>query len=148
MSSDPRFAAISPAGMEMIKAVLKSAGYDATLLSGDERQYNTAAFLVMRLFLEGETSADALAAHLKRRLGKASSPNRSYQSRPVLEVIRGIPRNTMYILSFFMRARDRSIGADEQSWENEGGALGNPVGRPLIVRSRSSQKGAAGMTDH
>ena len=113
MSSHPSFAAISPEEMEMIQSVLKSAGYNATLLGNDQRQFNTAAFLVMRLFLAGETSADALAAQLKRRLGNADSLNQSYQSRPVLETIRSVPRNTIYVLSFFRKASGQSIGANE-----------------------------------
>ena len=113
MSSHPSFAAISSKEMEMIQSVLKSAGYNATLLGNDQRQFNTAAFLVMRLFLAGETSADALAAQLKRRLGNADSLNQSYQSRPVLETIRSVPRNTIYVLSFFRKASGRSIGANE-----------------------------------
>lgn len=88
MSSHADFAAISPEEMKMIQSVLKSAGYSAALLQNDQRQYNTAAFLVMRLFLAGETSADALAGQLKRRLGSAQSLDRSYQSPPVLQVLK------------------------------------------------------------
>ncbi len=79
MSSHPSFAAISPDEMEIIQSVLKGAGYSATVLGDDQRQFNTAAFLVMKLFLAGETSADALAAQLKLRLGRASSYKPSYQ---------------------------------------------------------------------
>ncbi|MDO3445589.1 hypothetical protein [Agrobacterium sp. V1] len=108
MSSRPSLSAISPEEMEMIQSVLKSAGYNATLLGNDQRQFNTAAFLVMRLFLAGETSADALTAQLKRRLGNAASLDHSCQSTPVL-VIKSVPRNTIYVLNFFRKPRDRSI---------------------------------------
>ncbi|SDB74428.1 hypothetical protein SAMN03159422_05271 [Agrobacterium fabrum] len=91
MSSHPSFAAISPDEMEMIQWVLKSAGYNAALLHNDQRQYNTAAFLVMRLFLAGETSADALAGQLRHRLGRAHSLDRSYQSPPVIDVLKTVP---------------------------------------------------------
>lgn len=109
MSSHPSLVAISPEEMEMIQSVLKRAGYNATLLGNDQRQFNTAAFLVMRLFLAGETSGDALAAQLKRRLGNADSLKQSYQSRPVVEAVRSVPRNTIYVLNFFRKARDRSL---------------------------------------
>lgn len=108
MSSHADFAAISPEEMKMIQSVLKSAGYSAALLQNDQRQYNTAAFLVMRLFFAGETSADALAGQLKRRLGSAHSLDRSYQSPPVLQVLKSLPRNTIYVLSFFRKPGDRS----------------------------------------
>ncbi|WP_236778579.1 hypothetical protein [Agrobacterium tumefaciens] len=93
----------------MIQSVLERAGYNATLLGNDQRQFNTAAFLVMRLFLAGETSAEALAAQLKCRLGNAEPLKQSHQSRPILEAIRRVPRNTIYVLNFFRKARDRSI---------------------------------------
>lgn len=116
MSSRPSFAAISPEEMEMIQSVLKSAGYNAALLGKDQRQFNTAAFLVMRLYLAGETSADALGAQLRRRLGNAGSLNHSHPLRhgPVLEVMRSVPRNTIYVLSFFRRTGGRSIEVDER----------------------------------
>jgi len=114
LSSQPSLTAISPEEMEMIQAVLKSAGYNAALLDKDQRQFNTAAFLVMRLFLAGEKSPDALAAQLKRRLGDAGSPGHFRQSpKNVLEVVKSVPRNTIYVLNFFRRPRGRSI--DEQS---------------------------------
>ncbi|WP_280171493.1 hypothetical protein [Agrobacterium pusense] len=123
MSSHPSLAAISPEEMEMIQSVLQRAGYNATLLGNDQRQFNAAAFLVMRLFLAGETSADALAAQLKCRLGNADSPEQLHQSRPVLEAIRSVPRNTIYVLNFFRKARHQSIEIDEQSGKNESGEL-------------------------
>lgn len=119
MSSHPSLAAISPEEMEMIQSVLQRAGYNATLLGNDQRQFNAAALLVMRLFLAGETSADALAAQLKCRFGNADSPKQLHQSRPVLEAIRSVPRNTIYVLNFFRKARHQSIEIDEQSGKNE-----------------------------
>ncbi|MDR6590110.1 hypothetical protein [Agrobacterium tumefaciens] len=109
MSSHPSFAAISPDEMEMIQSVLKSAGYNATVLGNDQRQFNTAAFLVMKLFLAGATSADALAARLKRRLGNADSLGHFRQSPPVLAVVKSVPRNAIYVLNFFRKPGDRSI---------------------------------------
>ena len=106
MSSHTGFAAISPEEMKMIQSVLSSAGYSAALLHSDRRQYNTAAFLVMRLFLAGETSADALAGQLKRRLGNAL--DQSCQPPSLPDVIKSVPRNTIYVLNFFRKPRDRS----------------------------------------
>ena len=119
MSSHPSLAAISPEEMEMIQSVLQRAGYNATLLGNDQRQFNMAAILVMRLFLAGETSADALAAQLKCRFGNADSPKQFHQSRPVVQAIRSVPRNTIYVLNFFRKARHQSIVIDEQSGKNE-----------------------------
>ncbi|CUX46340.1 MULTISPECIES: hypothetical protein [Agrobacterium] len=130
MSSDSNFSGISPEEMEIIQSVLKSAGYNAALLGDDQRQFNTAAFLVMRLFLAGEKSADALAAQLKRRLGRASLHRPSYQSALAPYAIRGLPRNMRYVLRISRKVPTRSIEADEQSWENEGGAVRRPLGHP------------------
>ncbi|MGN7714071.1 hypothetical protein [Agrobacterium radiobacter] len=148
MSSHPSFAAISPDEMEMIQAVLKSAGYNATVLGNDPRQFNTAAFLVMKLYLAGETSANALAAQLKLRLGSASSRKPSYQSPLAPYAIRGLPRNMRYVLRFFRKVRSRSIEAEEQSWENEGGALGRPLVIPSNFRDCSDWDERWQMTDH
>ncbi|AAK86281.1 hypothetical protein EN41_13930 [Agrobacterium tumefaciens] len=130
MSSDSNFSEISPEEMEIIQSVLKSAGYNAALLGDDQRQFNTAAFLVMSLFLAGEKSADALAAQLKRRLGRASFHRPSYQSALAPYAIRGLPRNMRYVLQFSRKGSARSIEAEEQSWENEGGAVRRPLGHP------------------
>jgi len=130
MSSDSSFSGISLEEMEIIQSVLKSAGYNAALLSDDPRQFNTAAFLVMRLFLAGEKSADALAAELKRRLGRASLHRPSYQSALAPYAIRGLPRSMRYVLGISRKVRTRSIEAEEQSWENEGGAVRRPLGHP------------------
>lgn len=120
MSSHPRFATITPKDMSMIRSVLKRAGYNATFLSRDERQFNKAAFLVMKLFLEGETSVDALSAQLVRRIGKAGALKCTYQSRSALQATKGPPGNTIYVLSFFRKACSRAIQVDEQSRKNDG----------------------------
>lgn len=130
MSSDSNFSGISPEEMEIIQSILKNAGYNAALLGDDQRQFNTAAFLVMRLFLAGEKSADALAAQLKRRLGRATLHRPSYQSALAPYAIRGLPRDMRYVLRISRKGRTRSIEAEEQSWENEGGAIRGPLGHP------------------
>jgi hypothetical protein len=98
MSSRSHFKAITSEDMSMIRAVLKGAGYDASFLSRDERQFNIAAFLVMKLFLEGETSMDALSAQLARHIEKAGALERSYQSKPALQATKRSPGNTTYVL--------------------------------------------------
>ena len=120
MSSHPRFAAITSEDMSMIRSVLKGAGYDASFLSREEGQFNKAAFLVMKLFLEGETSVDALSAELARQIGKAGALKRTYQSKPALQATKRIPGNTIYVLSFFRKACSRAIQVDEQSRKDKG----------------------------
>lgn len=150
MSSDPSFAAISPTEMEMIQSILDNAGYDANLLRGDQRQFNAAAFLVMKLFLAGETSADALAAQLEYNFGKASVNKLPYKSPLARFAIQGLPPNQRELGRVFTKVRARSIEADEQSWENEGGAVGHTRARsPLASEIVLSMKGDRQcLTDH
>ena len=128
MSSDPSFTAISPIEMEMIQSVLDNSGYDANVLRADQRQFNAAALLLMKLFLAGETSPDALSAQLEYNFGKATVNKLPYKSPFARYAIQGLPRNPRE-LRVFTKVRARSIEADEQSWENEGGAVGHTRAR-------------------
>ncbi|MDR6759707.1 hypothetical protein J2Y48_005025 [Mycoplana sp. BE70] len=119
MSSDPSYTVISPTEMEMIQSILDNAGYDADFLMDDQRQFNAAALLVMKLFLAGETSPDALSAQLEYNFGKASVNKPPYKSPFARYAIQGLPLTE---LGRVFRVHARSVEADEQSWENEGGA--------------------------
>lgn len=68
---------IAPADLEMIRAVLDDAGYDASVLVEDQRLFDTAALLVTKLFLSGVDSRSALAAKLESQLGRARTHRRS-----------------------------------------------------------------------
>lgn len=72
MSSDPHLANITTSEMEMIKNVLADAGYSVDILLEDKRLFDQAALLVIRMFLNGETSPYTLAARLNREIGHAS----------------------------------------------------------------------------
>lgn len=129
MSSDPSYTVISPTEMEMIQSILDNAGYDADFLMDDQRQFNAAALLVMKLFLAGETSPDALSAQLEYNFGKASVNTAPYKSPFPRYAIQGLPRNLRELGRVFTRGHARSVEADEQSWENEGGAIGHTRAR-------------------
>ena len=82
---------ISPSDLEMIRAVLDDAGYDANLLVEDQRLFNTAALLVTKLFLSGVGSRSELAAKLACQLGKAGKHRQSCRSSLSRYAIQGLP---------------------------------------------------------
>lgn len=123
MSSDSIFNAVSSRDLTMIQAALAAAGYDAYLLRSDHRQYNRAAFFVMNLFVAGETSQSALSAQLKRNLGKAIPDNPTYHTSLAKYAIQGLPADMRHFARTLTRLRLAPIEAEEQVWENEGGAM-------------------------
>lgn len=125
MSSHPSFTAISPSEMEMIQSVLVNAGYDDNALKDDKQHSNAAALLVMKLFRAGETSPHALSAQLEYNFGKASGNELPYKSPFARYAIQGLPHNLRKLRRIFTKVPARPIEADEQSWENEGGAVGH-----------------------
>lgn len=120
MSSDNNFYAISASDLQMIQSVLDDAGYDANVLATDQRLFNTAALLVMKLFLVGETSPYALLAQLERKFGRASE--NIYKSPFARYAIQGLPRNLRRLERSGTNTRPQRNEADLQSWENEGGS--------------------------
>ena len=126
MSSDPSFTVISPAEMAMIQSILENAGYDACFLRDDHRQFNAAALLVMKLFLAGETSPYALSAQLEYIFGKADVNKAPYKSPSARYAIQGLPSNLRELRSVVSNSSAQSTESDEQTWENEGGAVGHP----------------------
>ncbi|MFD1328745.1 hypothetical protein [Mycoplana ramosa] len=118
MSSD-----ISPSDMEMIQSVLDDAGYDANVLAIDQSLFNTAALLVVKLFLAGETSPYALTAQLERNFGKGVATRAPYGAPLPRYAIQGLPRHLGG--AGLMRPR-QSAEPDLQTWENEGGTVSNP----------------------
>lgn len=121
MSSD-----ISLSDMEIIQSVLDDAGYDANVLAIDQSLFNTAALLVVKLFLAGETSPYALTAQLERYFGKAMNTRAPYRAPLPRYAIQGLPRH----LSGTGLMRPRQFDEpDLQNWENEGGTVSNPSRR-------------------
>ncbi len=146
MSSDPSFTVISPAEMAMIQSILKNAGYDASFLRDDERQFNAAALLVMKLFLAGETAPDVLSAQLEYIFGKAEVNQAPYKSPFARYAIQGLPSNLSELRSVVNKSSTQSI-ADEQTWENEGGAVRAPSPlSPEIVLTRKGDRPC--LTEH
>ncbi|WP_288430182.1 hypothetical protein [uncultured Agrobacterium sp.] len=123
MSSNSILNAISPRDLTMIQSVLAASGYDAYLLRSDHRQYNRAAFFVMNLFVAGERSESALTAQLKRNLGKAICDNPTYHTSLAKYAIQGLPTDLKHFVRTLTRLRFAPIEAEEQAWENEGGAM-------------------------
>ena len=120
MSSDNNSSAISPSDLQMIQSVLDDAGYDANVLATDQRLFNAAALLVMKLFLAGETSPYALVAQLERKFGRASENN--YKSPASRYAIQRSPRSLRGLERGGTIVRAQQNEADLQSWENEGGS--------------------------
>ncbi|OCP20980.1 MULTISPECIES: hypothetical protein [unclassified Ensifer] len=117
MSSNPAYATILPAEMEMIQTVLDDAGYDADVLAEDQSLFNAAALLVMKLFLAGETSPYALSAQLERNFGAPTKDSAPYKPPLPRFAIQGLP---------MMPGRETPTlfyDPDLQSWDNEGGAV-------------------------
>ncbi|WP_313592333.1 hypothetical protein [Agrobacterium cavarae] len=123
MSSDPISNAVSPRDMVVIQSALAAAGYDAYLLRSDYRQYNRAAFFVMNMLVAGETSPSVLSAQLKRNLGKAVLNNPAYHTSLAKYAIQGLPAGMRHFVRTLTKLRLAPIEAEEQSWENEGGAM-------------------------
>ncbi|WP_246723801.1 hypothetical protein [Rhizobium sp. ARZ01] len=134
MSSDPRYASISPSEMKMVQSVLDDAGYDANVLAEDQSLFNTAALLVMKLFLAGETSPYALTAQLERNFGKAIDNRAHYKSPLPRYAIQGLPHNLSRAGIKTPRQPDEP---DVQTWENEGGAVSKSPRRTLPIGSKT-----------
>lgn len=134
MSSDPRYASISPSEMKMVQSVLDDAGYDANVLAEDQSLFNTAALLVMKLFLAGETSPYALTAQLERNFGKAIDNRAHYKSPLPRYAIQGLPHN---LGRTGINTPRRPDSPDVQTWENEGGAVSTSLRRTLPIASKT-----------
>ena len=134
MSSSSISEAVSASDMVMIQAALSDAGYDAYLLRSDHRQYNKAAFFVMNMFIAGETSQKALTTQLRRNFGKATPGNPIPHTSFSKYAIQGLPVNMRHFLGLLTKLRFRPIEAEENSWENEGGAMAyaRVVSRPRV----------------
>ncbi|AFL53816.1 hypothetical protein ABIE78_006565 [Sinorhizobium fredii] len=81
----------SNSDLDMIRSVLDEAGYDASLLVADQRLFNTAALLVTKLFLAGETSRMGLAAKLEYQLGTAGKHRQPSGTCLARYAIQGLP---------------------------------------------------------
>lgn len=132
MSSDPRYASISPSEMRMIQSILNDAGYDANVLAEDQSHFNAAALLVTKLFMAGETSPYALTAQLARNFGKASTSRVPYKSPLPRYAIQGLPLNPG---GAAIKTRRQSDEPAVQTWENEGGAVSGSAHRSRFARA-------------
>ncbi|MBY5348050.1 hypothetical protein HFO96_11995 [Rhizobium leguminosarum] len=92
MSSTSEKSHLTSSDLDMLQGVLDDAGYDARILIDDERVFNVAAVLLIRLFEEGVTSPDLLSLALEHHFGKLKTP-----PKPVTPIfnryaIQGLPR--------------------------------------------------------
>lgn len=121
MSSDAAIPEISPHEMEMIRSVLRTAGYSPDGLVEDGHQFNTATRLLMQLVLSGEASPRALAEQLEQSFGRPVKSKVLFAPLLPRYAIQGLPliRRTAFRP---IRVPLRSGESDLQEWENEGGA--------------------------
>ncbi|WP_221131451.1 MULTISPECIES: hypothetical protein [unclassified Rhizobium] len=92
MSSTSEKSHLTSSDLDMLQGVLDDAGYDARILIEDQRVFNVAAVLLIRLFEEGVTSPAMLSRALEYHFGKPKAP-----PKPVVPVcnryaIQGLPR--------------------------------------------------------
>lgn len=121
MSSDAAIPEISPHEMEMIRSVLRTAGYSPDGLVEDGHQFNKATRLLMQLVLSGEASPRALAEQLEQSFGRPVKSKVLFAPLLPRYAIQGLPlvRRTAFRP---IRVPLRSGESDLQEWENEGGA--------------------------
>ncbi|NEJ71651.1 hypothetical protein GR197_14040 [Rhizobium phaseoli] len=83
---------LTSSDLDMLQGVLDDAGYDAKILIEDQRVFNVAAVLLIRLFHEGVTSPAMLSRALEYHFGKPKAPPK--QVTPVCNryAIQGLPR--------------------------------------------------------
>lgn len=74
MSSTFEKSHLTSSDLDMLQGVLDDAGYDAKILIGNERVFNVAAILLIRLFEEGVTSPAMLSQALEHHFGKLKTP--------------------------------------------------------------------------
>ncbi|WP_222071306.1 hypothetical protein [Rhizobium leguminosarum] len=92
MSSTFEKSHLTSSDLDMLQGVLDDAGYDAKILIGNERVFNVAAILLIRLFEEGVTSPAMLSQALEHHFGKLKTPPKTVT--PVFNryAIQGLPR--------------------------------------------------------
>lgn len=122
MSSNTRSPEISLREMEMIRSVLRIAGYSPDVLAEDRQKFNTATKLLMQLVLSGEVAPHALAEHLEQCFGRPMKYKVLFASLLPRYAIQGlplVPRAGFRPISVPLRSGENDL----QEWENEGGAL-------------------------
>ncbi|KQV38045.1 MULTISPECIES: hypothetical protein [unclassified Rhizobium] len=121
MSSDDAMSTLSSSEMEMIRSVLRSAGYSPDVLVDGKQKLNTATLLLVQLVLSGEASPHELAEQLKRSFGPSTKPSVFFAPLLPRYAIQGLPlvrRTAFRPLGIHFRSDE----TDLQEWENEGGA--------------------------
>lgn len=92
MSSTSEKSYLTSSDLDMLQGVLDDAGYDAKILIDDERVFNVAAMLLIRLFQEGVTSPAMLSQALEYHFGKPNTPPKALTPAFNRYAIQGLPR--------------------------------------------------------
>ncbi|UTS92581.1 MULTISPECIES: hypothetical protein [Rhizobium] len=92
MSSTSEKPHLTSSDLDMLQGVLDDAGYDARILIDDERVFNVAAILLIRLFQEGVTSPAMLSRALEHHFGKPKAPPKVVTPVCNRYAIQGLPR--------------------------------------------------------
>ncbi|WP_208722732.1 hypothetical protein [Rhizobium vallis] len=92
MSSNSEKPYLTSSDLDMLQGVLDDAGYDAKILIDDERVFNVAAMLLIRLFQEGVTSPVLLSRALEYHFGKPKAPPKPITPVCNRYAIQGLPR--------------------------------------------------------
>ncbi|PDS79891.1 hypothetical protein CO667_05110 [Rhizobium sp. L43] len=93
MSSTSEKPHLTSSDLDMLQGVLDDAGYDAKILIDDERVFNVAAVLLIRLFQEGVTSPAMLSRALEYHFGKPKTPPKPLTPVCNRYAIQGLPRD-------------------------------------------------------
>lgn len=91
MSSELDLPYLCSADLDMLQDVLEEAGFDADALIHDERLFNAAAILLIKLFQEGTTSPAALSLALENRFGKQKPTRKPVAATDDRYAIQGLP---------------------------------------------------------
>ncbi|HWT58738.1 MAG TPA: hypothetical protein VN284_12910 [Rhizobium sp.] len=92
MSSTSEKPHLTSSDLDMLQGVLDDAGYDARILINDQRVFNVAAVLLIRLFQEGVTSPAMLSKALEYHFGKPQEPPKPITPICNRYAIQGLPR--------------------------------------------------------
>lgn len=93
MSSELDLPHLCSADLDMLQDVLEKSGFDADALLRDERLFNAAAILMIKLFQEGTTSPEALSLALESHFGKLKPVREPLTAIADRHAIQGLPRS-------------------------------------------------------
>lgn len=124
MSSISEISLISPGDMALIRSVLLKSGYAEDFHVGEERKFNAAVLLLMKLVLSGENSPQVLADQLEWSFGKPVKEKALYRAILPRYAIQGLP-GTERITFHSLKRLPLREQSELQAWENEGGVVGS-----------------------